>query len=183
MIKDLIISRPIKGDIESAYKVFEASIGDAFEKEGLGSLQEDIYEQVKYKKNLLDESLDLPNSDTYFLVAKTNDTVIGTISFGPCGEDIKKCVESKFHSVGELGSLYILPDYQNQGIGSLLISAMIDYLSKQGISQFCLDSGYKRAQKRWLRKFGEPYKEVKDYWGSGNNHMIWLCKVSDFIKK
>jgi len=62
-------------------------------------------------------------------------------------------------------------------VGSALINAMVAHLYKQGLDQFCLDSGYKRAQKRWLRKFGEPYKVVKDYWGPDIDNMIWLCKV------
>jgi GNAT superfamily N-acetyltransferase len=183
MINGLLITNPAETDIKAVYKVFETSIPDAFEKEGLGSLKEDIYEQVIYKKHLFDTSLKLPNSDIYFLVAKLDETIVGTISFRPCGEDIKKCTKDEFSSIGELGTLYVLPSYQNQGVGSELISAMTTYLSEQGIEQFCLDSGFKHAQKRWLRKFGKPYKEVKDYWRSGDSLMIWLCRVSDFIKK
>jgi GNAT superfamily N-acetyltransferase len=134
-----------------------------------------------HKKHLLDASLGLTASDVYFLIAKLDDTVVGTISFGPCGEDIKKCTENQLDNIGELGSLYVLPRHQGQGVGSLLINAIVAHLYEQGIDQFCLDSGYKRAQKRWLRKFGEPYKVVKDYWGPDYDHMIWLCKVSDFI--
>jgi GNAT superfamily N-acetyltransferase len=135
-----------------------------------------------HKKHLLDASLGLTASDVYFLIAKLDDTVVGTISFGPCGEDIKKCTENQLDNIGELGSLYVLPRHQGQGVGSLLINAIVAHLYEQGIDQFCLDSGYKRAQKRWLRKFGEPYKVVKDYWGPDYDHMIWLCKVSDFIE-
>jgi GNAT superfamily N-acetyltransferase len=136
-----------------------------------------------HKKHLLDASLGLTASDVYFLIAKLDDTVVGTISFGPCGEDIKKCTENQLDNIGELGSLYVLPRHQGQGVGSLLINAIVAHLYEQGIDQFCLDSGYKRAQKRWLRKFGEPYKVVKDYWGPDYDHMIWLCKVSDFIEE
>lgn len=181
MVNGIIISNPARTDIKSAYQVFEISIPDAFDKEGLGSLKEDIQREVEYKKYLLDASFNMAGSDIYFKIAKLEDTVIGTISFGPCGEDIKKCTESELDEVGEIGSLYILPSYQCQGIGSALIHAMARHLYKQGIYKFCLDSGYKSAQKRWLRKFGEPYKVVKDYWGKGSDHMIWLCKVLDFI--
>jgi len=84
--------------------------------------------------------------------------------------------------LGELGSLYVAPSYQNQGIGSALIKEMMIFLKEQGIEQFCLDSGYKRAQTRWLRKFGEPYKVVKDYWGPDSIHMVWLCNVNGFLE-
>ncbi|MFK4302922.1 hypothetical protein ABH892_003042 [Paenibacillus sp. RC254] len=29
--------------------------------------------------------------------------------------------------------------------------------------------------------FGEPYKAVKNYWGPDSVHMVWFCKVSDYI--
>lgn len=181
MINGLSISNPTRADTKSAYHVFETSIRDAFDKEGLGHLKEDIYTEIEHKKHSLDASLELKDSDFYFLIAKINETVVGTISFGPCGEHIKKCTENQLDDVGELGSLYVLPRYQGQGVGSALINALVTDFYRQGIDQFCLDSGYKRAQKRWLKKFGEPYKVVKAYWGPDNDHMIWLCKVTDFI--
>lgn len=182
MIEGLVISNPTQADIESAYEVFEKSISDAFEKEGLGHLKEDISEEIEHKKHLLNLSLDSSDSDIYFLIAKQDETVIGTISFGPCGEAIMECTKNQLKDVGELGSLYVLPFYQGQGVGSALIKAMLAQLYKQGVNQFCLDSGYKRAQKKWVRKFGKTYKVEKDYWGLGIDHMIWLCKVIDFIR-
>ncbi|MDF2519806.1 MAG: acetyltransferase [Clostridia bacterium] len=181
LIRNLVISNPTETDVKSAYLVFEVSIRDAFEKEGLGALEEDINREILNKKHMLDASLNLPDSGTYFLIAKLGDTVVGTISFGACGEDIRRCTDNQLQDIGELGSLYILPEYQGQGIGSALIKAMAAQLDKQGIERFCLDSGYKRAQKRWIRKFGTPCKIVEDYWGPGSSHMIWLCNVADFI--
>lgn len=182
MISNLEISSLTSADIAGAYEVFEESIKDAFDKEGLGSFKEDIDSQIIYKKQMAAASLKRPDSNIIFLKAKADDRVVGTISYGPCGEDIRKCTNNELDSIGEMGSLYILPGYQGQGIGSALIGAMAAYLSEHGIEQFCLDSGYRRAQKRWLRKFGAPYKSVKDYWGPGSEHMIWLCKVEDFLK-
>ena len=88
------------------------------------------------------------------------------------------CTGHQLDAVGELGSLYILPEYQGQGIGSALIGELLEFLREQGIDRFCLDSGYQRAQRRWLQKFGEPYITVKDYWGPDSVHMVWLCTVS-----
>lgn len=167
-------------DVLSAEIVFETAIPDAFIKEGLTMMSEDIQNEISNKKKMLAMSLEVQNEGLRFLVAKTDDRVIGTISFGPCGNDIIKCTGNELSSIGELGSLYILPEYQSQGIGSALIQAMLQTLHDRGIDEFCLDSGYKRAQKRWVRKFGEPYKVVNDYWGPGYEHMIWLCKVDQF---
>lgn len=113
------------------------------------------------------------------MVGKLNRRVIGTISFGPCGDDIRECTNNHLANVGELGGLYVLPEFQGQGVGSALIAAMIKHLQSMGVQKFCLDSGYKDAQRRWLRKFDEPYKVVKDHWGEDCDHLIWLCKVVD----
>lgn len=94
-------------------------------------------------------------------------------------EGIEDCEDN---SVGELGSLYILPDYQDKGVGTALINSMIKYIHGLGIKEFCLDSGYSGAQKRWTRKFGKPYKIAKDYWGEEADNMVWLCRVSDYLK-
>ncbi|AET61223.1 acetyltransferase [Paenibacillus terrae HPL-003] len=177
----LSINTLTQDDIQSVCQLFKYSISDAFKKEGLGHLQDDIQKEVENKKQMANASLNPVNSDTYFLVAKIAGAVVGTISFAPCGEDIRSCTGNQLNDVGELGSLYVLPSYQGQGVGSALIKELMAYLRKQGIDQFCLDSGYKRAQTRWLRKFGEPYKAVKDYWGPDSVHMVWFCKVSDYI--
>lgn len=182
MANHLLIERPTKKDIESIHNVFEKSITDAFEKEGLSHLREDILSEIEYKKKLL--SLALSNNDMtiFFLIAKIKDEVVGTISFSPCGDLIKNLTHYQISNVGELGTLYVLPSYQDKGIGSALIDELIKVLHMNDVQQFCLDSGYKRAQNRWLRKFGHPYKIVKDYWRESNHHMIWVCEVKDYVK-
>lgn len=180
-MKDLVIYKPTKEDVKSVFEVFEASITDAFEKEGIGDLTEDISYEIEDKKTLFTKSMETKDSDIHFLVAKMGEKVIGTISFGPCGNDIKKYTNNQLHSIGELGSLYICPKYQGKGIGSALIQSMMKHLQSLGIEEFCFDSGYKRAQEKWTRKFGEPYIILKDYWGKDFDHMVWLCKVKDFV--
>ena len=136
-----------------------------------------VEDEIESKKKVLESALNKDKTGIIVLIAKVNDEVVGTISFGPCSEAIRQCTNDKFSNVGELGSLFILPKYQDKGIGSTLIEEMISYLEKRGIKEFCLDSGYKDAQKRWCRKFGNPYKIVKDYWGPGIDNMVWLCKI------
>ncbi|WHY17587.1 GNAT family N-acetyltransferase [Paenibacillus sp. G2S3] len=180
--KHFTISTLTEGDYVSACRVFEESISDAFNKEGLGHLLEDIQSETDHKKQKALSSLEQANSGNYLFIAKFDETVVGTISYGPCGETIQTCAEHQLDHLGELGSLYVLPSYQGQGIGSALIKKMMIFLNEQGIEQFCLDSGYKRAQIKWQRKFGEPYKVVKDYWGPDSDHMVWLCNVSDHLE-
>jgi len=181
-MNNLSITKFTKDDIKSVYTVFELSIADAFHKEGIEDCEEDIIIQVEEKKKLINSLLDNKESGLYFLVAKVDDNVIGTISFGPCGDAIKNSTNNELNSIGELGSLYILPDYQDKGVGTALINSMIKYIHGLGIKEFCLDSGYSGAQKRWTRKFGKPYKIAKDYWGEEADNMVWLCRVSDYLK-
>lgn len=180
MALNLLITEPIQEDVSEVYWVFDTTILEAFNAEGLGSWDEVIRKEIAYKKQLLTDSLAVTGSAFFFLIAKLEGQVVGTISFGPCGEDIRKCTANELGEIGEVGSLFVVPSYQGQGIGSALIQAMVERNATMGRIQFCLDSGYKQAQKRWLKKFGTPYKVVKDYWGDGFDHMIWLCNVSDF---
>ncbi len=180
MIAGLSIIDLAAADLPSAAHVFAAAIPDAFDKEGLGHLQADIQAEVEQKERMLAASL-APAAETHFLVAKLQGTVVGTVSVGQCNEDIRRCAGSQLHSVVELGSLYVLPGHQDQGIGSALIGAMMIHLTRSGVTQFCLDSGFRRAQQRWLRKFGAPFVVAKDYWGAGSDHIVWLCQVADFI--
>lgn len=165
-------------DISPVSDLYKLAITDAFESEGLGHLQGDIKQEIESKIRMAAASLNPLNSDIWFWVARIDGVVAGTISYAPCGEDIRVCTGNQLDAVGELGSLYVLPEYQGQGIGSALIAMLIVFLREQGIDRFCLDSGYRRAQTRWLRKFGEPYVIVKDYWGPDSAHMVWLCPVS-----
>jgi len=64
----------------------------------------------------------------------------------------------------------------------LLPEALYLALEKKGIDRFCLDSGYSRSQAIWRRKFGEPDYVLTDYWGEGNDHLIWSRKLGDAKK-
>lgn len=166
--------------VEQAGRLFEVSITDAFAREGLGHLQDDILKEIAGKKALVQASLDMEDTDIRFWVAQIDGEVVGTISYAPSGEDIRAFTGGELDDLGEMGTLYIMPEFQGRGIASALIAELVAYLRMQGIARFCLDSGYKRAQAKWLRKFGEPYKVIEDYWGPGSPHMIWVCAVSKF---
>ena len=174
MIENLSIVKLKDKDFEDAYEVFKITIPYAF---GLCDLEEDeeTKAMINEKKSMLKQSI--RNNEPMFFIAKYDNKVIGTISFGPCSEDIKRCTNNDIGDLGEIGSLFILPEYQNKGVGSILINYLIMYLKKQGISEFCLDSGYKKAQPKWIRKFGKPYVIVKDYWAPGVDNMVWKCRI------
>ncbi|OWR32123.1 GNAT family N-acetyltransferase [Saccharibacillus sp. O23] len=189
----VVIRRLSRTDELSACQVFEQAIRDAFAQEGLADSEDDIAYEISHKSDKLRAALDAAEAGVqegerfspgmpaqpFFLIADLEGETVGTISFGPCGDLIRELSEGRLNGVGELGSLYIRPDLQGLGIGSKLIAGMMQELRARGIESFCLDSGYGRAQKRWRRKFGEPYAWAENYWGPGMPHAIWYCRVED----
>jgi len=153
-----------------------------FELEGLSYLDSVILEEIRFKHRLIDESLTHEHPSTIFLVAMLESDVVGAISIGSCGKEIMECTHQEWTTLNEVGSLYVHPHFQNQGIGSILIHEAVKKLDEQGNDEFCLDSGYQHAQKKWLKKFGDPTILVKDYWGIGLDHMLWRIKVKDILK-
>ncbi|MGB4636530.1 MAG: GNAT family N-acetyltransferase, partial [Limnochordia bacterium] len=150
-IQGLKIERAAPADLESAYKVFEESIAAAFAQEGIS---QDAPAEIEYKKQLIRSSVHEDASAFIFFVAKVGGKVVGTISYGPCGDDIRRCLGEELEDLGELGSIYVLPGFQGRGVASALIAAMLEYLQSRGVRRFYLDCGLKAAQEKWLRKFG-----------------------------
>lgn len=119
-------------DIPSVSKLFKVTIADAFEREGLGHLQEDIRQETAAKIQMANAALNPQDTDVYFWLARSGGVVIGTVSYAPCGEDIRNCTDNRLSAVGELGSLYVLPEIQGQGVGSALIEEVTVFLRKRG---------------------------------------------------
>ena len=82
----LRIERPVSTDLHSIDVVYEQAISLAFADEGIS---EEAAGEIEYKKSLVRKSIAVSDADTVFMVAKLDGKVIGTISFGPCGDDIK----------------------------------------------------------------------------------------------
>ncbi|NSW91901.1 MAG: GNAT family N-acetyltransferase [Firmicutes bacterium] len=176
---DISIRRPCWTDIEELDRLFTVTIADAFAKEGVGDDLEGINSQIAEKRQLLREDLETNGAERFFLIACSQGKIVGTIAYGPCSELIKDCSDGKLKDVFELGSVYVLPEYQKKGIGTLLLNSMLIAFLSRGIEEFCLDSGYTRAQYVWQKKFGKPNIILKDYWREGSDHMIWHRKLGD----
>src|SRR5690554_4588582 len=54
---EITIGGPGPSDLESAYQVFEVTIRDAFLKEGLVHLEEEISGEIRWKKKMLQEAV------------------------------------------------------------------------------------------------------------------------------
>lgn len=182
-MKDVRICRPRLEDREQLGHFFKIVLIDTYEREGLGELNSAVENEVEVKKEYLKSDFDSHGSKRYFLLAKIHDNVVGTIEFGPASDLIIKCTEGRLKGLVEVGTVFVKPDYQRQGIGNILLNAMCSTLQGMGIEEFCLDSGYKNAQKMWKKKFGKPDYLLKNYWGEGFNHMIWKKKVADLNSK
>lgn len=65
MHNELTISKLTSGDRSAANRIFEISITDAFEQEGLGDLREDIDQEIEGKKELLKSAICGTNPGTF----------------------------------------------------------------------------------------------------------------------
>jgi GNAT superfamily N-acetyltransferase len=174
-VYDIEIRRPILEDMEDLNQFFSKVIRDTFASEGLSKKLDDIEKEIESKKQYLECDYKSKGKDRVFWIAldKKNNKIIGTIEYGPASELINSCTNGALKEWFEVGTVFVDPDYQRRGIGTLLLNVMLLTLQSRGIQKFCLDSGYTNAQRIWKKKFGEPDYVLKDYWGKGSSHMIW----------
>lgn len=175
------IRRPKIEDIEQLKALFSVVIHDTYMKEGLGEKLNDIREEIKVKEKYLENDFKSNGKERFFLIAVDDARIIGSIEFGQASNLINECTNNQFRGLLEVGTLFVHPGYQRQGIGNLLLKNIYSSLLNKGFEEFCLDSGYSRAQTIWTRKFGEPNYFLKDYWGQDNHHMIWKVRINDCI--
>jgi len=178
-MKNITIHRPISADMEELNQLFRRVITDTMENEGLGEDHKMINAEVEEKNKFLKEHIESGGKKRFFLVARYDDKIVGTIAYGPCGELIIECSEDKYNNVGEIGTVFVLPEYHNKGIATLLLNSMYLALICMNIGEFCLDSGYTKAKQIWRKKLGEPTIVKKNFWGEGYDHLIWYRRMED----
>ncbi|MBY9078468.1 GNAT family N-acetyltransferase [Paenibacillus sp. HN-1] len=174
----VIIRRPVNEDTDHLHSFFETVIRDAFRKEGLGEWTADIEEEIAAKHKALQADLDTGGEAGTFFIAMDGERIRGTIEIGPVSGLVLSCTQGKLQGMTEVKSVLVHPEVQGRGLGSLMWSVAGIAMAGRGITDFCLDSGYREAQRVWTHKFGPPDYVMKDYWGSGNSHMIWTRPVS-----
>ncbi|MGE7676469.1 GNAT family N-acetyltransferase [Lysinibacillus sp. NPDC094403] len=111
----------------------------------------------------------------FFWLAVEEETkkIIGTIEYGVANELIQKTVKEDITNFPEIGTVFIHPNYQNCGIGSLLLQKIFITLESRNVIGFCLDSGYNQAQTFWRKKLRNPNFSLEHYWNNNSHHMIW----------
>lgn len=174
----ITITHPQKEDKKEINQLFEAVITQTFKDYGFyDKYRKDVnYEIGKQEKALL-QDFNTNGKDVYFLIAHDDKKIIGTIAFGKASSDIERYSNGKLKTVPEIKSAYVLPDYQGKGIGTQLFDTIVNALREYGYSEFCLDSGYPKAQAYWSKKLGNPIVRIKNRWGAGNDYLIWHHKI------
>ncbi|GAB6108177.1 GNAT family N-acetyltransferase [Fusibacter bizertensis] len=172
-IDQLCIVRPQNKDVAAIEVLFERVLEDNWEKNGLWDLESDLQEEIELKKSFLAMDLSTQGKEKYFLIAKVDGRVVGTIEIGKANETIETCGSEFINELPEIGTVFVLPEFQGRGIGSFMMEAMCQYLKKESYKGFFIDSGYKTAQEIWIHKYGEPTFLLKDHWGPGLDHMVW----------
>lgn len=177
------INRPKFEDIELINDFFEIVLRNTFERNEISDLVDLLAAEIEDKRICLNQDIESNGKNRYFLIAKENDKIVGSVEYGPSNELIISCTNSELKDLVEIGTVFVHPDYQKKGIGSRLLSLIFEELEKKGIKEFCLDSGYRSAQKIWIKKFGNPQYHLRDYWGENADHMVWRVRVEDVISK
>jgi len=176
-MKDFQIGRPRTEEIDLINEFFEIVIKDTFAKNNISNLTELMEGEIECKKKYLLQDMDTGGRDRFFLVVRDEGMIIGTIEYGKPNELILKCTEGGYIDVMEIGTVFVHPQYQFKGIGSMMLRLMYNELRKKGYTEFCLDSGYKTAQKTWTGKWGKPSCIMENYWGKGAHHMVWCVQL------
>lgn len=179
---NLVVRRPKFEEIDSINEFFELVIRDTFERNGISDLVETMEEEIEDKRNCLKQDIESNGENRYFLIVTIEDQVVGSIEYGPSNDLIITSTNGELKDFVEIGTVFVNPKYQKKGIGNLMLIHIFTELKNKGIKEFCLDSGYKSAQKIWINKFGEPEYYLKDYWGEGADHMVWRLKVSEVLR-
>ncbi|MFJ8461444.1 GNAT family N-acetyltransferase [Lysinibacillus xylanilyticus] len=171
----IILRRPQPTDTEELHTFFLLVIADTYAKEGLAELYDEQKNEWEIKKHYLKLDCDSQGEERFFWLAIHAETkkIVGTIEYGIANELIQKNVQEDLTDFPEIGTVFVHPSYQNRGIGTMLLQQMLTTLESKHIRGFCLDSGYKKAQLIWQKKFGKPDFLLEHYWGENSHHMIW----------
>jgi GNAT superfamily N-acetyltransferase len=166
------IGKPEFNDKEKIKELFTVSISDTFDKNNVTRLCE-VTDEVEEKMRLLDNYYSSNQGEPHFLIAREELEIVGVIACFPVSNAIKQNVTECTNNDSEIGCVYIVPEHQQKGIGSLLYNEMKSYLKSIGIKKCYLSAGFVTSQKYWQMKLGEPQFVLKNMWGNGFHELVW----------
>jgi predicted N-acetyltransferase YhbS len=119
----------------------------------------------KAKKDMIGQSKGL-YADGESFVAETDDEVIGVIGYWRLGHHPKKVAWLDWFAV-EIRS-------QNQGVGSKLLSHMLNELSKKNFNILCCEksSKDKKAENFYCKHDFCEFGRIEDYWEDGGDLVL-----------
>ena len=171
--------RPLRiDDISHLKNLFEKTISEIFERNNIedkSEIEHEIIDKIdKVSKAIFEEE-----SIARFFVVEIENTIVGIAGFSLINNDIKNNFENNENNENsyELGTVYVLPEFQRKGIGSLLINTVLENIKNMGIHEFYLDCGYRTSQSYWIEKFGKPYVNIENRFGNNQDYMIWKVKT------
>ena len=177
------IVRPQPSELHEILQHLEITITETFKDAGVFESAYDEYvEEVDYQTNLFKIDFESGGTKEYFLLAKYENKIIGTIGYGKPNSVIKEYYPNMEDTIGEIKAVYINPAYQNQKVGTQLFNASLEYLRMQNIEEFVLDCGYKNSQPFWIKLLGKPTVYLKDFYQPDSHHMIWKSEVNNILK-
>lgn len=181
--KQIIVRRPRREEVDLIDAFFETVIEHTFRVNGLDDLSELKSEEIDDKKVKIRQDIATSGKERFFLLAEYQGQIIGTIEHGLSSDLLRRCTNHELSAVPEIGTVFVYPEYQRQGVASLLLRALFQELRRTNVEEVCLDSGYKEAQKIWVHIFGEPAYFLRDFWSQGNHHMVWKVKVEEVLNQ
>ena len=174
---EVTVRRPKKEEIFQIEEFMRVVLVDTYRKEQIDEKIYDLQEELVSKRAYLASYFESGGEDRYFLVAVSGNNIVGTMEFGKQSALLKELTKGELKEVPEMGTAFVHPDHQGQGIASTLLEELKRELRRRGIREFCLDSGYQRAQRIWKKKFGSPRYTFENYWAEGVSHEIWIVKI------
>lgn len=178
--KGLTIEVATPNDKEAIRDLWKAVIEDAFKVDKMDQYHK-TEDELTFKMEQLDQAFSHQNAQ--YFIAKIHDKVVGTIAYStPPNRGILKRTNNALIDEMEIGSLYIKPNYQKQGLGKILLLFILKQLAQKNFEKVCFDSIIETSKQIWVRMFGEPTYQIE----SKNHqftHMIWLVNIKDSINR
>lgn len=176
----ITIARPVESQTGEIRALLAKTIRHTFESEDVSeSHAEEVDMEIQNQWDTLSRDFKSNGALEHFLIAKVDRRIVGTIAYGPPNKIIREYLRFDPNSAPEVKCVYVLPEFQDKGIGSRLFARILQTLKENGTSEFCLDSGYLKAQKFWSNKLGTPSVVLRDHWCPEGHHCIWLRTIAE----
>ena len=128
-------------------RFFELVLRHTFEANDILELEGLLNDEIEDKRLCLEQCFKTNGQDRFFLIGKNDDSIVASIEFGLSNELLNICTNGELRDMLEIGTLFVHPSFQKQGIGSLMFRSLFDELVRREVDKVCFDSGYKTAQR------------------------------------